>query len=332
MNQIRDKGHVTNVLYDRNVDLSRGEQEPPDGITTVIVGNGATINGWKPFDEVIEELTPNGNIRGSADQIRRIAKQKCGYLSLLSFKGRTARAELYLNLKKNSGFNSWNQVIPQACMDLVNVRKELSQKFLDYEKQGHISTSYDLFSSEHFSKNDYFITTNWDSLLWKDRNVKNLIQLHGMCGYPDSLTLPTEIIIDEFPFQEFSNSSWIKQFQNLPTSVQTDFAEVFKLRFGNQLAKMHDLSNKWIAKSKRIVIFGSALNTYDAELLAQLGTHTNRNGDTQLIVINHDKNAFYKAIAITGIDQLNAKFIGKWDLKRYSLYKTLKELKIKSPL
>lgn len=106
------------------------------------------------------------------------------------------------------------------------------------------------------------ITINWDELLWKREKI-NLIQLHGRASASESLILPMEQISDDFIFEVLSlfNAS------NIDLST---LGSVFRKEYQKMLTEAEKLAFSWTYAAKELVLYGIALNAYDAEMLQVL--------------------------------------------------------------
>lgn len=142
-------------------------------------------------------------------------------------------------------------------------RNELAGAFCTATKNGEISLrNRELFDKFHL-ENTGIITINWDEVLWNDHEINNIIQLHGRCSVPESLVLPTELIIDDNIFRIcekylFKDKPHIEQLsQYYRSKVVRDY-----------LRDAHKVAIKWLEREKGLIIWGVAFNVYDAELIS----------------------------------------------------------------
>jgi hypothetical protein len=117
------------------------------------------------------------------------------------------------------------------------------------------------------------ITTNWDRMLWNDKNVKNLIQLHGLSPSSDqpeivaqSIVLPTELKTDyqQLHFLRGESIKSCNQFVQIKEDIAYRAEVLFDVEKASQLPfKEPDLTKDL----KKIILAGIKLNDYDVELI-----------------------------------------------------------------
>jgi hypothetical protein len=275
--------------------------------TVVIVGNGAVENGGSPLDSLFRELTPHGENEGHPDHFRRNSNStdKAAFLAIFSMKNKFARSEFFLQLKRrrlNNGMPDWNGDLPGASAVFIGLRRKLADRFRN-ASESTLRLRLNIKANDYFDDSCNFVTTNWDNCLWQDESIGNLVQLHGSCRIEDSMILPTEYLTDELFFdplqivEESQLPSWV---QGLSPEKRKDLYSVFRWGTCSTLAHMHDLVSDQLKSARRVVIWGAAMHTYDAELLAQVGTHINEDEIREIVVINTDQSVRGRVICITG--------------------------------
>ncbi|MBF0313344.1 MAG: hypothetical protein HQK52_08005 [Oligoflexia bacterium] len=271
----------------------------------IIIGNGAIERGSDPLEKTFEDLLPASEDSNHADWYRKNLKDKSLFLSLLSFKFRISRLELFRKIEKNGGYSKWDKIFPQPIRTFLELRKKIASNFIDFKEQNKISLRGSL-NNGYFNKNDLFITTNWDSLIWDDEEVSNIIQLHGITNFPESMIMPTELITDDlmYDFLKICDKDLLDSITKGAYSMSESdyrFMECYRFNFLTELTQAHDLCIEWISRANEIVIWGSSLSTYDAELLAQISTHTNVDKIDKITIVNPCDTALNKAISIIGV-------------------------------
>lgn len=126
------------------------------------------------------------------------------------------------------------------------------------------------------------ICANWDRVFWEDSRLENLIQVHGLCLYPESMIWPVEFVSD------LSRDDGVTR--HMAFDVPPDCIAALKDAHRKMLEALENCEN--------IYSWGFALNAYDAELMALLATVAKRDPKVKLTVINPDIIAGCRLAAI----------------------------------
>jgi hypothetical protein len=180
------------------------------------------------------------------------------------------------------------------------------------------------------------ITLNWDTTLWHNENplFNNLIQLHGIAGFDESIVLPME----QTPYDEIANLFSVFDDKHLlhewQKACQHKFGnELFlKLRYrenaaSEQLRLAHSLFIQWIEACENIYIWGVGFNDYDAEVSTVIRSVRDKGGFKHKVVtvINPDQKQRYRVAELFGIHPYEVEYINPSKQTLLSLMKrTLK--------
>lgn len=257
----------------------------------VLIGNGAVINGNMPLVEVFAS-------GGSEDAKIYSQLNPSVALAILA-----ADIQTHKNRYAFDTIRTLNGIYPQntnsdAQTQFAQVnkwREDIGLAFVKAKREQVIKLNNDLekYIPDLASNSVGIITTNWDDLLI-DRNLSNLIQLHGSASRPNSIILPTEKIEDDFSL------TLIKLC--IPSNV--DINEICSAYRNSEdqcfLQQAEDKAIEWMKNANELVLFGSAINAYDCELFQALRRWNNLrskgfpqtrvNGAPQLVIVNPNKD------------------------------------------
>jgi hypothetical protein len=127
------------------------------------------------------------------------------------------------------------------------------------------------------------ITTNLDACFWQSDRFRNVVQLHGLAGEPESIVLPGEFTSDEELAEILDNQGLVIEDDNVRTQVQ----RMFRGNFRRPLTAALHTADSWLAHAQTIIVWGLALHPYDAEVCKLLWHfRTSSNHLKHVIAIN----------------------------------------------
>lgn len=253
----------------------------------VLIGNGAIRDGSLPLWEALNAINSGDPFE---KEMRLRNPDPMTFLARFSFLYRAGRNEELLFY-----FKYITEKIDESDYDnleaFLQFRARLAKSYFNEEQNIDFSLTNEELLLEHTSDaNTGIITLNWDKCLWSWENEKlgNLIQLHGMCDYEDSLILPSELILDDDIFELIKNHENKKR----KADLEREFEKYFRPRARNHLVEAHREARKWFDEAEELVVYGVAFNPYDAELIytADAWRKRKRKGsDKRVTFINPNK-------------------------------------------
>jgi len=252
--------------------------------TVVMVGNGAIKNGWLPIEQVVRlgALAPDSIFRSFC--LDQIPMEKL--LVMISNFSRLGRRSLF-----SEDICSNPEDLQQAIKlirDSDIFRKSISDAILEFE--GHDVSRLELrnFPSSVMEgihlDNCAFITTNWDTCLWKNELVRNAVYLHGRAGFENSIIFPGESTAD--------SSDWdtiLRDCGRMP--VLNEYRSFIEAHLGEAIPlidHVHAVAHSWLLNCRKIIFWGIGLNTYDAEILGLVGLANSDRQGKEVVCINPD--------------------------------------------
>ncbi|MBN8555425.1 MAG: hypothetical protein J0L93_08275 [Deltaproteobacteria bacterium] len=261
-------------------------QEFKPGIV-LLVGNGA-IKGdtWKPVNDTKAEFargvftveTSKGifkEVRERSDPYIKFINEEF-FLANLGYVTKTYRARL-----GDPGLKpELREELEKGLKGFLEGRKDLERRY--HEQQASFSlkelpVEVIKYLNELKNKKIGIITTNWDSTIesieTKYPFSTQILYVHGICSEAGSIVLPVEMVLDI----------------DKTTHV------------GNALRAVHHQAICWVEKCEHLIVWGSALHTYDAELASILmnavSTQSKKN-NPHLTIINPDAEARNRAAGL----------------------------------
>lgn len=285
--------------------IIKNNREKEIGVVA-FVGNGAIEGGWKPLRTALDHwLKSDKSVLPKVTSLRCQDREAFHQLALMSYKFKIARGIYFAHWDKHKrGQTTFDSILttqqnglkPLVC-SFIDLRKNIAQSF--HTSQNGMSLRIDPVISGILGPTPHYITTNWDNTLWRDNTIENLIHLHGRCEHPDSIVFPTELIIEDTPY-DFS--IFKQESARLSQVFKQSVISMFRSNFIEALLSAHSLASTWVPKAKKLVIWGYSLGDYDADINALIGAYspTDKEG-LELVVINTDPTVFDRAIALTGV-------------------------------
>lgn len=296
---------------DTDLSLFRGNQSS-EIETLFIIGNGAIQNGEMPLARALKELQSKNffifdpELLGSIPSLSCVSEFESSLFENLILHLKGALPNLASD-GTSSGFElcTWN-----LCAYSFTFRNILAESYQKHRNSLHVrGPMWSLLEEQGINdSSSACITTNWDDILWRQLQIKNIAHLHGHCDHPISLILPTETIsrralrgnligeiqerLDELAKKERNESivNTIKYYY----SVSTD--SIVPQMFG-----IENLFGKWLNSAKKIVIAGLRFNDYDHELMSTIAKYANRKKYQKIVLINRIKNQKSKVDKIAGL-------------------------------
>ncbi len=222
------------------------------------VGNGAVENGAKPIIEWVKENNTDSSINQSHFKFLNALGDdlwsKVGWDFALSFIPIFLKCFYEAKCKQatdaEEAFHQALKLRDSLASHFQNENTKIRGPLPDHLK--HILNSEDTL----------VVCTNWDTAFFNARNIKNIIQIHGMCTVPESMVLPTESALDALIGRN--------------TTIQ-----IF-------MKNMHGEIINILEKCECVYVWGLSMSTYDAELMNLLTTPTLVGNKIRLKVINRE--------------------------------------------
>ena len=313
--------------------LDAGQNFSPKKV--VIVGNGAVENGDRPLIRVLRDQQNSYIAFDPSEELDRFLKHEKPSvpLSHAAFLYRSAG----LNVIRSSDGGSPEDVA--AIRELNKFRCALAKEYSDSRVRGEISLRTLPHEIEKIISDSStgVITINWDELLWHDPRIKNLIQLHGRSGWPESLIFPTEYAVDEFTiFSEVLAEMVHAESKKLKAKIDSCGRNPSARE---QLRTRHRDAIEWMQAAEELIIWGVAFHPYDAELTSVtiLARHEISN-KKRVILINKRKEDRDIAAALLRVpDELRIDndgrpdgFFRRWSRRLFTHFTWLSEPKCNS--
>ncbi len=257
----------------------------------VIVGNGAVENGNEPLRRAIATFEGYDKHVGLDEKYKTSNPDLSSYLAAFSFVARDTRYALLKFLSQNGTIESpEKEVIDFSVAGFNEFRNQIGKSFCAAQENREISLRdyssvlryLELENDEPFG----VISTNWDELLFENKLFsKHFIALHGRATEPASLILPMESTIDDTIVDLF--------LQNRAFPADSKEMELINKAFRDRGVRqhhdyIHQIASRWLSNAKRIVLWGVAFNSYDAELISLIPKDTR---DRSLFILNPDTRA-----------------------------------------
>ena len=269
--------------------ISKIETKPLTKI--LIVGNGAVDGGNEPLRNAIADCEEYERYAGIDTKYKNSNPDLATYLGAVAYVARDNRyAVLRLLAEKGQLDESERSWFTFHAEFVVKFRNTIGQRFSKAREDRKIKlrdTSY-IFRYLNLKDDEPFgvISLNWDELLFENKKLsEHLVALHGRASIPQSLILPMEATTDDVILDLF-----LKSHPMVPESpdmqlIQKAFREK-KVR--DEHDYIHHVASRWLQNAKQIVMWGVALNPYDAEFISLIPKDDR---ERSLVVINPDARA-----------------------------------------
>jgi len=233
--------------------------------TLVFIGNGCiqNKNGWKPLKKVLSDESLY------EDDLSLCLILTAGFI-------RNNLNKLSVSLQEND-IQKAAKVIPHL-IEAHNFRKKISQEYHEASITGRIENEpFELNISNNLydlmcQYTTLTITINWDSLLWNESNVKNIVQLHGRVSskscankVAQSILLPMELRSDYCQFYCLHERQL--KFHSEFTKITEDIEYRANALLDGEILTRIITNPNLIGNIKKIIVFGIRLNDYDIELM-----------------------------------------------------------------
>ena len=238
--------------------------------TVLLIGNGAIENGSIPLENIVYDPNTAGK-RDGTGKLLHTKNVTIHYLARMAYLYRSNSEWLLLEAARVEELTKDKHDKLENIKGYLSQVKKLRNKL---EKLYRIATTSrtislrdrELFDEFYSRNNTGIITINWDEVLWNDSSIENIIQLHGRCSMPDSLVLPTEMIIDTNIFK-LHEEGLLKNYNARKTDWLSKFFKGSK-EIRQSLENAHLTAYDWLNKARKLIIWGVAFNVYDAELVS----------------------------------------------------------------
>ena len=236
--------------------IIKRDAKPADVV--VLVGNGAIDNGWQPLRDVLDSwLEQDNTVSKRITRLRKQDKEAFHQLALMSYKFKVSRGLHFMSWIRHKNGEEHGQPIHKTQSDglsnivsyFISLRSNIAQSFV--QNQNNLSLRSDSEITAILGSNPHYITTNWDNTLWLDNSVTNLIHLHGRCDHADSIVFPTELIIEDTPYDFLIFKDDVPQ---LTPEFRLKVLSAFRCKFLPALIGAHDLASQWIRGAKKLVM------------------------------------------------------------------------------
>jgi hypothetical protein len=242
-------------LIGRN-EIYRFSKNPKVIKTVLIVGNGAVNGGWSPLAHALGCPTVT-----DGDTI-------AAFLAGYSFTYRDIKNRLLIGIgEEPTQAKATYDKFKEELYMLAMVREQVGNAFDSAFLRGKITLNecepIKLLLANPIEIG--VINTNWDRLLWS-QPIPNIIQLHGMSPFPQSLIFPSELGTDEHIFDLARSAIDNQEALGVVAQMTGHYRGTMK----SALRNAHGIAAQWLREATEIIVWGSALNAYDAELLTLL--------------------------------------------------------------
>lgn len=262
------------------------DADPPD--TVVIIGNGAVVGGnavvWKAI-AALEQFEKQAGI----DPLYKVSSPDVGvYLATLAFVARDYRLSS-LQILKERGALGIDRDRLKFMADRFDVfRNTLGQLFERAANYGKIQLRDARPVFRYLKPDEPFgtLSINWDELLFRHSPFnKNHIALHGRASAPATLILPMETTLDDRLVELV-----LAGHPNIETSP--DFQLIKNSFRSRSMRELHDHIHMealgWLINAKKIILWGVAMNGYDAELISLIPKDDR---EREVVIINPDSRS-----------------------------------------
>jgi hypothetical protein len=278
----------------KDINSKRIEEFHPN--TVILIGNGAIENGWDPVIDSFTEFKWTEKHGLDSKLFKTINRKSASHcLSIISFIYRLFRNSL---LK----YPERKEKIP-ILQEILEFKIFLSKKFQENNNlkiRKELKIIQDSIRETEFFFNTGIITLNWDELFWNSPELfPNLVQLHGRVGVPYSLVFPTDLSIDEniLELALENSSAKLDPEENKLISRENIYIE---------LNNCHNAAVHWLNEANKLIIWGVALNEYDAELNSILFSLTQSKIESITIFdINDDMKNMVSNIMSFPVEKIN---------------------------
>lgn len=219
----------------------------------ILAGNGAIEGGSFPLIKALLDSTGRS--------VSEIASASVAAVLAQSFRGR-----------KNFALKDLSEIFANVgSLDLYleeyyKFKMAIAENFRQSFELGNICLRTSMPVSEqltNYSRNDVgVITPNWDQCIWESSNFDNVIQLHGIAQYPESIVLPGEYASDE---------DWAEILENHGLQIEDDeyrrqVLRMFRGDFMRPVSAALQTSRMWLSNAKTVVVWGLGFHAYDSEI------------------------------------------------------------------
>jgi hypothetical protein len=288
--------------------------------TLFLIGNGAIENGDEPLKRAIERAGFAGYFNHNSSLIDNITS-----LTILHDEIRSMLDMLILYASDDSlksiAINDAFSLCVKNILARLHFRTILADEYKNYFGLKIRESVLDELEKNHsYSSRSYFVTTNWDSVLFGHTKIKNVIQLHGSCFHPSTLILPMETVREravlyrtlklfEARIRELASTEGIPQSQ---IDLIYDHYKLEGESIAVSLFEAEKNLRDYIKLARKIVVAGLALNSYDSELKTILANSTVSEDLQEVVIINTPDP--YKTLSDSGrkkaVEDMYNKVIG----------------------
>lgn len=301
---------------------------PPNRV--ILVGNGATANGWLPIRQALAHLQPRVYPQWSrlSPTTQDAFLPYITTLQVFEYQAAVKRITHYPSRRNVPPSVSVYRNIKRVTDTFFEFLEHLGQAYTQARSLNAISFQPEIdYIQRYFSSNAGIITLNWDELAWFLSNPNgtpafaNIIQLHGRATYPESMVLPTELILTEGPVNLTNLIRSDKLRANATKAIQTRISHSFLLQriarrtsdIDAALRHAHFTAMDWLENASELVLWGIALNQYDSELLTILNLSAeerlNRNKPAYSVaIVDVDPNVKSRAAGLFRVPEDSIKF------------------------
>lgn len=219
----------------------------------ILAGNGAVEGGSLPLIKALLDSTGRSVSENASASVAAVLAQ--------TFRGR-----------KNFALKDLSEIFANVgSLDLYleeyyKFKSDIAENFRQSFEFGKISLRASMPVSEQlatFSRNDVgVITSNWDQCIWESSNFDNVIQLHGIAKYPESIVLPGEYASDEDLAEILENHGLTIEDDEYRRQV----LRMFRGDFMRPVNAALQTSSIWLANAKTVVVWGLGFHAYDSEI------------------------------------------------------------------
>lgn len=302
------------------------EKDSKDIDRLVFVGNGAINGGWDLLKNLMEEHIKKETDPEWFEKYYIPNPIPETLLANLVMRNHWDKINFILALQQPDQKETIENILNKFELLLI-FKNKIGRCFNQASTNGELAFNTDSFIESNVSfKNDYFITTNWDCLTWNAvEKPANIIQLHGICFWEDTLIFPSEYSIMDLQFYELGKAVTCNKCQNIielfqpreeyKDLIQTDknlaiLNKIFRQPrcdgdrdWSKELMNAFFTAQRWIKLAKEVVFWGIAANPYDAELIALISScGAEKNKKVTIINPNEDHRHVIASLINLGHD------------------------------